>query len=394
MNRLKNFLPICFTLIIMVLYAMSSSVRGVLIPVFKEEFAIDNSRIGTLLFVCSMGGILATYIGGFLCEGYGQKKVIMIGQIIGISSLGLMLFVSSYTTLLISLFVLNFGNSLITVAINTLVPLLALSFQAALMNIVHFSFGLGATITQRATGFLLFQGIEWRHLYLAIGAMYVIALASLFFVKVPTVHSHKRKTPFSDTKAYHAKYVFLYIAALGMYLISELGIANWFVNYMSEIYSYNANESSFYLSLFFGMFTLGRLGGGFVAERVGYLKSVIISLSLAFILCLTGLLMGESGLIFISMSGMFFAIGYPTIVVTISQVFGVGSAAITAKIMTVSGAICIATISLMGFLNDYLGIYRTFFVIPISLALCSIITWFIHYETKSLRLHEPTLLAE
>ena len=50
---------------------------------------------------------------------------------------------------------------------------------------------------------------------------------------------------------------------------------------MQKNYNYNESKSSFYLALFFGIFTVGRLLGGFIVEKMGYLNTVLISLIIA-----------------------------------------------------------------------------------------------------------------
>ena len=151
---------------------------------------------------------------------------------------------------------------------------------------------------------------------------------------------------------------------------------------MQKSYKYNESKSSFYLALFFGIFTIGRLLGGFIVERVGYLKTVLISVTMASLLFLTGLLMGEQGMIVISISGLFFAITFPTVILSIGKVFKKNTAYITGVIMTFGSIINMIMNLILGRLNDKVGVYLSFYVVPLSLFISVVFLFLIYINTK------------
>jgi len=61
--------------------AIVDNTKGIFIPVFKETFNVNNTSMGMMLSVCSLGYILFTYVGGLFCEKIGQRNVIYIGLI-------------------------------------------------------------------------------------------------------------------------------------------------------------------------------------------------------------------------------------------------------------------------------------------------------------------------
>lgn len=134
---------IIFLFIMMAVNAMAENTKGIFIPSFKTDFNIDNTGISIVLFIGSLAYILFSYIGGVLCEKIGQKKVIIIGLCCMFFSLLLISVVNSYTSFIINMFVMNVGLALTSIAVNTLVPVLLLSYQAILMNIIHFCYGVG-----------------------------------------------------------------------------------------------------------------------------------------------------------------------------------------------------------------------------------------------------------
>ena len=187
LKKKQYIIPIVFIFMMMILNATAENVRGVFIPLFKNDFSINDTEIGFMLTVSSVGYIVFTYIGGVLCEKFGQKKVFIAGFIsMVIALLGLWMSYS-YSIFLISMFILNIGLSLISIAINTIIPVLFLSFQAVLMNLTHFCYGLGSTIIQRTSGILLFKGVSWRVIYLAEAILFLVVFLFFLPVKLPNV---------------------------------------------------------------------------------------------------------------------------------------------------------------------------------------------------------------
>lgn len=382
MKGRNSILTVSFIFMIMVLLAMVDNVRGVFIPTFKIDFNVDNTEMGIMLAVCSLGYIIFTYVGGILCEKIGQKKVMLLGFMFAIFSLIGLYFSKNYLVLLIGLFFSNVGLSLLAIGVNTLIPALMVSFQAVLMNIIHFCYGVGATITQRTAGILLFNGISWRNIYLIIAGFFFIVMLGFFFTRIPEPDKTKKGEKIDNKSIFMNKLVYFYMIALGLYVAAEMATGNWFVNFMKEVYRYNDSKSTLYSSMFFGIFTVGRFVGGFFVEKIGYVKSILISLVIAFTLFIAGIIIGQNGIIIISISGFFFAITFPTLVLTISKVFKKNSAYITGIIITAASTVSMIINFLIGWFNDIFGVYTTFYMIPISLLVSAAFTYLIYLNTK------------
>jgi fucose permease len=387
-NSIKNrnrILPIVFIFIMMILAATAENVRGIFIPLFKNDFSVNDTEIGFMLTVSSMGYLIFTYIGGVLCEKLGQKNVFIAGFMSIIVSLVGLWASKSYFILLFFMFIMNIGLSLISIAINTIIPVLFISFQAILMNLTHFCYGLGSTVVQRISGVLLFNGIGWRNIYLAEAGLFILVFLFFLPIKIPNTHkSNAENTEAAkNSDLFKNKLVYFYMLGLGFYVFAEMGTASWLINFIEKTYAFDKSRSSFYLALFFGLLTVGRLIGGFIAERVGYLRLVLISLASAAVLFFTGISLGETGLIIISMSGLFFSVTFPTVLVTISKVFKGHGAYATGIIVTASSSFNMILNMLMGYLNDKIGVYTSFYLIPAGLVISLLFVFAIHRNVKS-----------
>lgn len=368
----------------MILAAVSENTRGVFIPSFKENFSVNDTKIGFMLTIGSIGYIAFTYLGGALSEKIGQKKVINIGILVMILSLVVLSFSKDYKVFIIGMVLINCGLGFISIAINTIIPIMFISMQTLIMNLVHFSYGLGSSLGQWGSGKLIFKGVSFRSIYLAVAIAYALMLIVAWFIKIPETHKEKKETSISLTKALSNKIVIFYILALGFYIFAEIGTGNWFVNYMETNFNFDENKSSIYISMFFAIFTIGRLLGGFVVERFGYINVVIKSLVIGFSIYILGILLGEKGAFVISIAGLFFSIAFPTIVGTLSKVFKSNSSYITGVIITFATSINMLLNLLMGIANDNLGTSIAFYLIPLSLLVSIIFLFLVNKETKDI----------
>lgn len=379
----KNIPAVLLIFLLMILSAYCDNVKGVFIPVFKTDFRVNNTSIGLMLTMGTLGYTVFSYIGGVLCEKLGQKKVFIFGiSIIGCSLL-LLRFSTNFIVLMLGMFLLNMGQAFGSIATNTLIPVLFLSFQAVIMNITHFCYGLGSSLAQRFSGVMLYNGTTWRQIYLYIAVLAFILLIFFAFIKIPQAHKMDYKVSIGLKDIYRDKLIHYYVLALGFYVFAEMGTGNWFVNFMEKVYNYNKSQSSFYVALFFAVFALGRLLGGFVVQKFGYVKTVGISVVIALVMYTTGIAIGEKGLILIALAGLFFSITFPTLILSVSTVFKQSSLYITGVIITFCSLTSTILNLFFGYLTDKVGTYTAFYMIPASLFISIIFIYLIKINTKA-----------
>lgn len=386
MNRMKeknNYIIIVFLFAIMILSAISDNLRGIFIPSFKSDFLVKDTHMGMMIVVGSIGYIVSAYLAGMLCETIGHKKVLSVGIAFMTLSLFTLYLSPNFMFLLVGMVLLNAGWALIGIAVNTVIPLIAASFQAVIMNLVHFSYGVGATLTQRTAGLLLFKGIEWKTIYLCIAILFSIVLIAFIPIKIPFVEKAKEDKKIDYKSIFKNKLVYFYMIALGLYVGAELGTGNWFINYMKETFAYNENQGTFYTTLFFGTFTVGRLLGGFVVQKLGTIRTVFMSSVLVFIFYAVGIVIGQNGLILIGISGLFFSIIFPTLILSANEVFRKNTTYIIGILTTASSAISMAINFIIGWLNDSIGTSIAYYTIPVCLLLNMLFIYLIYQSSKT-----------
>jgi fucose permease len=364
--------PIIILLVLMyVIVAMSDNFKGIFVPFFKDDFGINNTQIGYVLTAGFLAYAVFQYVGGIFIEKVGYKKVIAFGFIVGMASLILLITCKTYIILLIGLFGLNVGMAMFNVGVNTLGPVLTVASTAVLMNFVNFSYGASNTAIQKIAGNLLSKGIPWTQFYVFMLLFCGALLIYLLIIKIP-YRPTSEKVQYQKKDLFRNKVLYLYIIALGFYLASEYGIGNWFVNYMGEEFNLDADNRAFYAALFFGLETVGRLFGGFIVDRLGAFKSMLLFGCAASFLSTVGILLGEAGLLMFSAAGLFYSIIYPTIITTAHGVFKEAASYVTGLMLMCGTLIAMVVNMLMGIGNDTIGVHYSYYSIAICIAITTI----------------------
>ena len=384
MSRKKqNYIALTFLFIMMILAAIVENTKGIFIPVFKQEFGVDDNTISNMLISTSAAYMILTFIGGNLCEKIGQKKVFLIGLMVIALSLIFLHFTKNYLMLYTGMVISSAGIAMVAISCNTILPIIALTAQNVIMNVMHACYGLGSSIGQGLFGMLTAKGIDWRTIYLFVGIIYLVVFIGFIFVKIPRSEIVQKEEKLTLKEALKDKLIVAYMLALGLYVFTEQGISNWFVNYMKFGYDINEQKAGIYLSLFFAIFTIGRLFGGFVVEKRGYFNILYKTLIIGSILCVVGLLLGENGMIVISLSGLFFSITFPTTVLSISKVFDKHVAYITGIVITAASLVGMILNKVIGILNGSIGVDKAFYIIPASAILSAALMFYLYVNTKN-----------
>lgn len=363
----NNKIFLIFTLFYLyITIALFESTKGNFIPFFMEEFNISNSTISLILSINTVGAIIGSFVAGQLCETKGHKFVYIVGSVISTIAVLIAPFTRNIFTLALFNFMFGLGRSCIAIGVDSMVPVLSVGFESILMNITHFMYGMGSFAGQSAVGVLLSRSIGWRSIYLYLLIFFVIATIISLTVKMPNVQIKSEKT-YKKEDFYKNPYVYMLTIALTFGLVSESVVLTWFISYMRGTYGLDPAGAAKYASVYFLLFALGRLLGGFVLNKTGNIKGLAASLTISAVFIIIGLQIKSSGLMLIAISGLFMSITFPTMMVIISSVFNQNSSYAIGFIVTISNILNVIMFNIVGALNDILGTYRAFYTAPVAL---------------------------
>lgn len=347
----------------MMLAALSTSFRGFFVPTYKAEFGISNTQMGMIISFAQASSMLFSYFGGKYCLRIGPKRLIAAGYILIAVSIGFVIKASSWTLLLAGYCGMSSGTALLVLGLNSMLPMVTLFTQAVIMNFGHGIFGLGSTIYQSTHGWYLSRGYDWRLMFTGSIVLYIIGAIMVWMSPGEPSDEHKNH----KSTLIHKKLSFALLIALMFYVTSEFLIGTWIVNYFQEGFGYSPDKAAYYSTLFYGVFTAGRLFGGLIFNKISRFNGIMVFTGLAAVSIIIGQVFGGVFLYAIGISGVFFSIIYPTTITLVNDTYGKDSAYFIGLSAIATSTGIFATNLLFGYLNDQLGVQATFNMIPVCL---------------------------
>lgn len=381
----KNIYLIFTTFYIYFIMALFESSRGNFIPFFIDEFQINNTTISFILSLNTVGCVFGSFMGGHLCDKLGHKFVFVAGSIVSTVAVFMAPFISNIYLLGLFYFIFGIGRSSLSVSVDSLVPVLSIGFEVVLMNITHFMYGLGSLVGQSMYGKLLFNGISWRSIYLYLGIFFIVSILFALFMKIPNMRVIQNDSSTKRKELYKNPLIYLFVLAVSLGLVSEAIVNTWFINYVRSSYGFNPVDAAFYASMFFLMFAVGRLVGGFIINKLGDVRGLKLFMFSASISILLGLIFKRSGLLLISASGFFISIAFPTFMVLINKAFNQNASFAIGLITTLCNVLYVLLFNLSGVLNDLVGPYVAFYMAPVCLFGCFIMISVISRKTTEIQ---------
>jgi fucose permease len=130
----------------------------------------------------------------------------------------------------------------------------------------------------------------------------------------------------------------------------------WSGLYLYDVYGLDPSTTgAVFVSVFYILFTFSRFCSGFLIEKAGYMKSLLVSCAAIFVLFMAAFALGRPGIYLLPVTGFFIAIMWPTILAVSIGVFKVWAETVSSAIIciafTVSGVIQYG----FGISNGFLG---------------------------------------
>lgn len=188
------------------------------------------------------------------------------------------------------------------------------------LNLLNFSYGIGAMIGPAYSGKLIGSGFKWQLNYYT-AAILILILMICFVIFNFNIKNKKKKSisgKFSIINLKLNKSDIIYFIIIAIYVMLEMGIGIWLIEYLQKIKLLSIVTSSIYLSIFFGLIATGRFFGSFIIEKFNYITVLLFSSIMASICILVGILGPVQTASLLPVSGIFLSIIYPTTAAIIS----------------------------------------------------------------------------
>jgi len=314
-----------------------TNVIGALNPDFINGFSLSLTLAAFLPFAFFIAYGLVSIPTGMLLERYKEKKIMIAGFVVSFIGSLLLAVIHNYLSAIISLFLIGCGMAMLQVVIN---PLLRTSggeehyaFNSVLAQLI---FGAASFVSPmvysyfarnlkgQTTGFLgMFSSIvpanlPWISLYWIFAAISLLMIVIIKFSKFPVVQLKADETAGAlqtHLMLFRKRTVVLFFLAMIAYVGTEQGIANWISKFLETYHHYDPQtKGADTVAYFWGLMTAGGVLG-LLLLKVLDSRKVLISFTVAAILCISAAFFGSgpTALIAFPAVGFFASVMYPVI---------------------------------------------------------------------------------
>ncbi|MET1756293.1 sugar MFS transporter [Novosphingobium sp. RD2P27] len=364
-------------------------INNTLLPHLRSVFDLSYTQTTLIESVWFIAYFFASIPSAKLIERIGYQKSLVTGLLImAVGALGMMLAASipSYGVTLVMLFVIASGITLLQVAANPYVVVVGSPETASSrLNLVQAMNSAGTMLAPlfgaylilgrskggtSATGTVLTEAerlADAQSVILPYGlvaaALIVLAVIIARF-PLPAMGSSNSRVAKEERKQLslwkHRNLVFG-IPAIFIYLIAEIGVANLFVNFVSqpEIANLTYEQAGRYLTILWGGMMVGRFAGSAIMQRFDAAKVLaVFSVGAFVVMMITVVASGPIAMWSLILVGLFHSIMFPTIftlgIKGLGPLTEEGSGLL---VMAIAGG---ALVIVQGWIADHYGLQNSF----------------------------------
>ena len=255
---------------------LPDSLLGAGWPVMHTELGVSVSFMGIISMVISGGTIVSSFLSDKLTHKFGTRAVTVTSVLLTVAALFGFSFSGSFSMLIIFAVPYGLGAGAIDAALNNYV---ALHYKAKHMSWLHCFWGVGAIISPFIMSFAL-KNLNWNSGYRIVGFIQ-LAIALLLLVTLPVWKINKTEST-ADTKrvgltaALKIKGVPFLLIGFFAYCAAEATAMYWASTYFTEVKGISGDRAASFAALFYIGITLGRFASGFITERLGDRRMILL----------------------------------------------------------------------------------------------------------------------
>jgi len=248
------------------------------IPGLKSRLLLDDGGLGLLLLAVAAGAILALPIAGWLVATLGSRLVTSASAAALSAAVVLPVLTPSVVSSAAALALLGACNGTLDVAMNAHGVLVEHAYRRPIMSSFHALFSLGGLVGAGAASLALAAGLS--------APSHVIIVAVLSLIAVGRATKHLLPTPPARTSA-AAVFAVPSAALLGLglltfcALLAEGAVGDWSAVYLRDSLGTTASTAAMGFAVFSLSMALGRFAGDRLARRMGPVRLLRLSASLA-----------------------------------------------------------------------------------------------------------------
>jgi len=319
-------------------------INNTLLPHLRAVFDLDYTRTTLIESAWFIAYLVASLPSAKLIERIGYKRALVAGLLI--MAFGALLMIPavripSYNVVVAALFIIAAGITLLQVAANPYVAVIGPPQTASSrLNLVQAFNSMGTTLAPLFGGYLILGRsvsgtVRESHIlttaerladarsiqlpYLIVAAVLLVLALVFARFRLPEFGQATRRVAAAERKQHslwrHRNLVFG-VPAIFIYLIAEIGVANLFINFVSQptIGNLTHEQASHYLFLLWGGMMVGRFAGSGLMRYFAPTKVLAGASIGAFIVMIVAVFAhGPAAMWALILVGLFHSIMFPTI---------------------------------------------------------------------------------
>jgi fucose permease len=288
-ERRTDTLVIGIAFIAFIGLGLTAGLLGVAWPSIRTDFGLQLDAIGTLLLGSTIGYITGSFFSVRLIARFGSGQAFAAATTLIAVSYLLMIVAPSWEAIVLLSYVGGLGGGTVDAGLNWY---LATYGTARQMNWLHACFGIGLTVGPLLMTAVVVNGLPWRLGYGIAGGLVVLITVLIGLTLkdwrngIPVAEGEKPKRQASISSTLRQPLVWLSLLLFFVYCGLEIGVSNWTFTWFTEGRHVPEDMAGFWVSVYAGSFTIGRILFGIISERA----PVLLSLRL----CMLGSIVGAA----------------------------------------------------------------------------------------------------
>lgn len=266
---------------------LPDSLLGSAWPLMHLEMGVPISYMGIITMLISGGTIVSSLMSDRLTRKFGTKILTVASVFLTVIALFGFSFANNFSMLIVFAIPYGIGAGAIDAALNNYV---ALHYKAKHMSWLHCFWGVGTIVSPFVMGYALTSS-TWNNGYRIVGFMQlVIAIILLLTLSVWKVNEDVVSTISEDVglfKALRIKGVPFLLLGFLAYCAAETTTMQWASTYFVEVKGISVERAASFASLFYIGITAGRFISGFITDKLGDRKMILLGSSVLIVGILT-----------------------------------------------------------------------------------------------------------
>ena len=277
-----------YTLLLVLIYiafislGLPDSLLGSGWPVMHDDLHVPISFMGIVSMVISGGTIVSSLLSDKLTNKFGTQTVTVASVFLTAVALLGFSFSNQFWMLIVFAIPYGLGAGAIDAALNNYV---ALHYTSKHMSWLHCFWGVGTIFSPFVMSYALTYS-AWNNGYRLIGLIQLgIGLLLLFTLPVWKINRPKAENGAKAkglTGILKVKGVPSILIGFFAYCAAEATAMNWASTYLVEVKDMTAERAAQFASLFYIGLTIGRFLGGFIMNKLGDRRMILLGTCILF----------------------------------------------------------------------------------------------------------------